>query len=247
MRRDAVARLEVVLAVVADLRVAGVAAAEPAVPLLAAVVPAARVLAEVAADRALVAEERRGGEAGRASRPPRTAATSGARRARRASRSRRSAGAVAVGRDPAEPGVLQVDEHAIGVRMPRSIWPARSVPPPRARGAVPRPGARAPPPPIAGSCVRAHASASRTRSARQRQRGRAAPGRVRERVRDRGRGRDDRRLAEALRADVRQVRVGDVDEVDHDLGHVGDRRQLVVVEVRVDRDAGGRVDDQLLR
>ena len=60
VRRDAVAGLQVVLAVVADLRVAGVAAAEPAVPLDAAVVPAARVLAEVAADRALVAQERRG-------------------------------------------------------------------------------------------------------------------------------------------------------------------------------------------
>ena len=65
MRRDAVARLEVVLAVLADLRVARVAAAEPARPLLAAVVPAARVLAEVAADRALVAQERRGRQPGR--------------------------------------------------------------------------------------------------------------------------------------------------------------------------------------
>ncbi len=35
--------------------------------------------------------------------------------------------------------------------------------------------------------------------------------------------------------------------VDHDLGHVGDRRDLVVVEVRVDGDARGRVDDELLR
>ena len=40
---------------------------------------------------------------------------------------------------------------------------------------------------------------------------------------------------------------GDVREVDHDLGHVGDRRDLVVVEVRVDRNARRRVDDELLR
>ena len=53
---------EAVLAVVADLRVAGVAAAQPAVPLHAAEVPAARALAEVAADRADVAQQRRGGE-----------------------------------------------------------------------------------------------------------------------------------------------------------------------------------------
>ena len=61
MSRDAIAFLEVVLAVVADLGVAGVAAAEPAVPLDAAVVPAAGVLAEVASDCAGVPEERRGG------------------------------------------------------------------------------------------------------------------------------------------------------------------------------------------
>ena len=61
--RDAIAGLQVVLAVVADLGEAGVAAAEPAVPLVPAEVPAARALAEVAADRALV-EDRRGGGGG---------------------------------------------------------------------------------------------------------------------------------------------------------------------------------------
>ena len=64
MGRDAVPLLQVVLAMVTDLGVAGVAAAEPARPLLAAVVPAARVLAEVAAHGSLVAQERRGSEAG---------------------------------------------------------------------------------------------------------------------------------------------------------------------------------------
>ena len=132
-----------------------------------------------------------------------------------------------------------------GARMPRSICPARSVPPasaPRRRRASSSSASSS----VAGPCVGAHASASRTRSRVSGSAARAAAGRVGERVRDRGRGRDDRRLAEALRADVRQVRVGDVDEVDHDLGHVGDGRQLVVVEVRVDRDAGRRVDDELL-
>ena len=62
VRRDAVPGLEVVLAMVADLRVAGVPAAQPAVPLLPAVVPAARVLADVPGDGADVADQRRGGE-----------------------------------------------------------------------------------------------------------------------------------------------------------------------------------------
>ena len=109
MRRDAVALLEVVLAMIADLGVAGVAAAEPARPLLAAVVPAARVLAEVAADRALVAQERRGSEAcrgreRRVGRDERFAARVGERR--------RCADpqAVTVGIDAAEARVLEVDE-----------------------------------------------------------------------------------------------------------------------------------------
>ena len=58
MGRDAIARLEVVLAVVADLREAGIAPSEPAEPFLAAVVPAPGVLQEIPADRADVAEER---------------------------------------------------------------------------------------------------------------------------------------------------------------------------------------------
>ena len=94
---------------VADLGVAGVAAAEPARPLLAAVVPAARVLAEVAADRALVAQERRGGEAGgrRDCRVRRRASSS-----RELGQRRRRADpqTVAVAVDTAEPGVLEVDE-----------------------------------------------------------------------------------------------------------------------------------------
>ena len=110
MGGDAVARLEVVLAVLADLGVAGVAAAEPARPLLAAVVPAARVLAEVAPDGALVAQQRRGGEAGRGrdggvrrdelatTRPPRASSSPPIRIP--------SPSAL----DPAEPRGLQVDE-----------------------------------------------------------------------------------------------------------------------------------------
>ena len=162
VRGDAVPLLEVVLAVVADLGVAGVAAAEPARPLLAAVVPAARVLAEVAAHRALVAQERRGGEAGgrrhgRVRREQLGAGELGERR-RRA-----DPHAVAVGRDPAEPGVLQVDEQRrradAAVDLAREVGAAGEH-----GGAVAASGARAPRRPIAGSRVRAHASASSTRS-----------------------------------------------------------------------------------
>ena len=94
--------------------------------------------------------------------------------------------------------------------------------------------------------VAAHASASSTRAGVSGTARRTASGRVRERVRDRRGGRDDRRLAEPLRAEVRQVLVRSVDEVDDDLGRVGDRRHLVVVEVPVDGCAGRRVDVQLL-
>src|SRR5437868_11159835 len=55
-------------------------------------------------------------------------------------------------------------------------------------------------------------------------------GRVADRVRDRGCDRDDRRLAEALRAKVRQVLVGSVDELADDLRHVRDGRHAVRVE-----------------
>ena len=222
VRRDAVAGLEVVLAVVADLGEAGVAAAEPAVPLVAAVVPAAGVLAEVAADRALVAQERRRREAGRGGDGRVGRDELRRRRARRASSSRRSEPA-AVGSDPSEPGVLQVDEQRrareAAVDLPGEIGAAGEHR--RARRASSSSSASSS---DAGPRVRAHASASRTRARRQRQRRAAAAGRVGERVRDRRRGRDDRRLAEPLRADVRQVRVRDVGEVDHDLGHVRDRR-----------------------
>src|SRR3954454_10767688 len=47
--------------------------------------------------------------------------------------------------------------------------------------------------------------------------------RVADRVRGRGGDRDDRRLAEPLRAEVRQVLVGPVDELADDLGDVSDR------------------------
>ena len=83
--------------------------------------------------------------------------------------------------------------------------------------------------------------------ARQRQRLDLGSGRVADRVRDRGRRRDDRRLAEALRAEVRQVLVRDVDELAHDLGHVGDRRQLVGVERPRQDGAVARVVEPHLR
>ena len=112
---------------VADLRVAGVAAAEPARPLLAAVVPAARVLAEVAAHRALVAQERRGRQAGRrrngrVGRDELGAGELGDRRRRT------DPNAVSVRRDAAEPGVLQVDEERrsadAAVDLPREVGAA---------------------------------------------------------------------------------------------------------------------------
>ena len=75
------------------------------------------------------------------------------------------------------------------------------------------------------------ASSARSISSRgDRQRADVGAGRVADRVRDRGGRRDDRRLAEPLRAEVRQVRVGLVDELADDLGDVGDRGQLVGVE-----------------
>ena len=107
--RDAVARLEVVLAVIADLGEAGVSTTEPAVPLLTTVVPAARVLAEVAAYRSLVAQERGGGETcrgrdGAVGRQEFVTSEIGQRR--------RGADAetVAVRGDAAKARVLQVDE-----------------------------------------------------------------------------------------------------------------------------------------
>ena len=130
--------------------------------------------------------------------------------------------------------------------MPRSICPARSVPP--ARTAAPSAGEQ-----LerlvdrAGPGVRAHASASSTRA---RVSGSAAA----------------RRPVACANAFAIAAAVGTIGGsprplaptfgrfasgtcgiVDHDLGHVGDRRDLVVVEVRVDGDAGRRVDDELLR
>ena len=244
MGGDAVARLEVVLAVVADLRVAGVAAAEPAVPLLAR-----GSTSSACAGRGSRRRCRRCGGAARPrargrSRPPRTA---------RASVDAASSASVTdapIRRPPssaaisAEAGVAEVDEERRrrGSRgRPGRRGRCRRPSGPRRR----RRGARAP---------RRASPAARSRSRerlehagrRQRQRRGAAAGRVRERVRDRGGRRDDRRLAEALRADVRKVLVRQVDEVDDDLGRVGDRRHLVVVEMPVDGRPGGRVDDELL-
>src|SRR5262249_39238317 len=54
--------------------------------------------------------------------------------------------------------------------------------------------------------------------------------RVADRVRDRGCDRDDRRLAKPLRAEIRQVLVGPVDELADDLRHVGNRRHAIRVE-----------------
>ena len=161
MGGDAVARLEVVLAVLADLGIAGVAAAEPARPLLAAVVPAARVLAEVAADGALVAQERRGGEPGRGR---------DGRVRRDESTSATSASVVvapirspsSVGLDPAEARGLQVDEERrradAAVDLPREVGAAGEH-----GGAVPASSSSASST-DAGPCVGAHASASSTRS-----------------------------------------------------------------------------------
>ncbi len=109
MRRDTVARLEVVLSVVADLGITRVPATEPACPLLAAVVPAASVLAEVAADGALVAQERRGCKAGgRRDDCVRLHPVVGCEIRKR--RRRSDAKTFAVGRDAAEPRALEVDE-----------------------------------------------------------------------------------------------------------------------------------------
>jgi hypothetical protein len=82
--------------------------------------------------------------------------------------------------------------------------------------------------------------------ARDRQRAHVRTGRVADRVDDRRRGRNDRRLAEALRPEVREMLVGDVQQVDDDLRDVGDRRQLVGIErLREDQPARG-IDQPLL-
>src|SRR5207247_9544852 len=74
----------------------------------------------------------------------------------------------------------------------------------------------------------------------------ARAGRVRDRVRDRGGGRDDRRLAEALDAEIVRAAIRAVDELHGDLrGHVLDRRHLVVFEVAVHDPARRSVDEAL--
>ena len=82
--RDAVARLQAVLAVVADLGVAGVAAAQPALQVGVAEVPAAHRLAQVPGHGAHLAQLRRGDWP----RPPGRARRSGRRRPRRGRRRR---------------------------------------------------------------------------------------------------------------------------------------------------------------
>src|SRR5262249_27501566 len=82
--------------------------------------------------------------------------------------------------------------------------------------------------------------------AADRKRANVGAGRVPDRIRDRSGRRDDRRLAEALRAEVRQVLVGNVEELGDDLRDVGDRRQLVRVERRVERHAARRIEEPVL-
>src|SRR5579862_1578075 len=71
--------------------------------------------------------------------------------------------------------------------------------------------------------------------------------RVADRVRDRGGDRDDRRLAEPLRSEVREMRVGLVDELADDLGHVGDRRHPIALERRCQHPPGLRIEEPVLR
>src|SRR3954453_15185437 len=83
--------------------------------------------------------------------------------------------------------------------------------------------------------------------ARDRERANLRTGGVADRIRDRGGGRDDRRGGEPLGAEVRQVRIGLVDQLADDLRDVRDRRQLVRVESRREDAARLRVDEALLR
>ena len=69
---------------------------------------------------------------------------------------------------------------------------------------------------------------------------------VADRIRNRGRSRNDRRFAQSLRAEVRQVLVRLVDELANDLRHVRDRGQLVRVERLSQRRAALRVDQPFL-
>src|SRR4051812_25832096 len=83
--------------------------------------------------------------------------------------------------------------------------------------------------------------------ARDRQLVDVGTGRVANRIRDRRRERDDRRLAETLGAEARQMLVRLVDELAHDLRHVGDRRHAVRIERRREDAARLRIDQPLLR
>ena len=263
MRRDAVARLEAVLAVVADLRVARVAAAEPAVPLGAAVVPAAC--------------------AGRGCRRPcRRCGGAATRRATRqcgrpayGSRSGEAASSASVteapiGRrrrrllDRPEAGVAEVDEERRRADPAVDLPRPRSVPPPaRARR---RRGRRvASRPPRRRLQRRRHhglVEKSRRRGWRPSRSARAEVSNTRAGVSGRPAARRPVACANALAIAAAVGTIGGspspfaprfgrfasgpVDEVDDDLGHVGDRRHLVVVEMAVHGDPGRRVDEQLL-
>ena len=124
---DAVARLEVVLAMVADLGISTCRHRRASSPFLSAVVPAARVLAQVAPEGALVAQQRGGRQAG----------SGRDRRVRRDQLDRASSASVAIapirtpspsGSIPPSPAACRSTRSA-GARRPRSICPARSVPP----------------------------------------------------------------------------------------------------------------------
>src|SRR5207245_5978767 len=84
-------------------------------------------------------------------------------------------------------------------------------------------------------------------STRHRRMTHSRAGRVGDRVRDCAGCWDDRRLAEALRAEIVRLAVRPVGEAHHDLGYVEDRRDLVPLEVRVHHAAEAAVDDTLLR
>ena len=134
-----------------------------------------------------------------------------------------------------------------GARIPRSTWPGEVGAAAAGHGAVvaeelervvERRRAR----------VAAHAQRLEHAGGRQRQRRGAPAGRMRERVRDRGGCRHDRRLAEALGADVRQVAVGLVrrsrrrSPARRRSSAPCSRRECPLTGV-----AGRRVDDELLR
>src|SRR5690606_36086522 len=79
-----------------------------------------------------------------------------------------------------------------------------------------------------------------------RQRTYVRAGGIPDRVGDRRGNRDDRWLAETLRCEVGEVRVGPVDELGDDLRYVGDGRHPVGVERLCQHPTTGRVEQPLL-